>query len=429
MTHGGRYSAGVTGPDEPPRVGRVTVTTRPGLTTIAVAAPGPWRTWRAGVYAASLNLFAVTAAYAVWEFNARAAGGATALAVIVSLMLAGLLCVTAPALISWTRAVLTGRQFEVTADAVTARTWFATPLGRFAERERTIPRTPADHAVPSGADFLPLVGEAGWAVLLFVGPECETAGEYLLADEVAILTDALNAVVLHPDATAKTRRKTLPTAVRKVLDPRRDTRVTPVPPSTPAPEGATVRVWRDEVGTPHARTPAAEPWWGERWQRGWPPLFLGTVGSVVAVSLIANGLAGRLPLWAQFGLAAVPGFFLTVRPIAAGLWFLFGDVTVSVRDGEGGAVLEVRRHVGPVGASRRLPAGAVWGVWNVRTDGRVKPVAVTRHAVLDLTGDAIRPLTAEHAGRVIAGLLAEHRGEPDAGPGPREPFARGPFGP
>ena len=392
----------------------------PDRLIVAVAAAGPLRTARAGVFAAVLNGFVLSLVLTVWTQNPNAWNGRAAVGLC--LMTAGGLAVAAPFLWAWARRAFTRTLILVDAGAVVVRTRWTLP--GFARRARIARdgRGPTDHATARrrGAWWWP--GGAVRTVRLFAAGPGRTVAAALRPDEERLLLDRLNARLLRPDAPAVVVRATFDPEVRAVLhggwEVRRGLDPADLPPRS------RVRVSEDDRGRTVIRTPSYERW-GDRLATGLVLIGFGAAGTVVLGCLGAAGLIGGLPLWFQLGLAALPAALFTVVPIVYGVWAGLGRVTVTVGApadlfGEATAAEVVSRwHVGPAGVTWRAALADVRAVWvsgNVirpghRQDGVGEPrkvCALTPHVSVPVTGEYLRDATRAQAAGVVRWALLKH---------------------
>ncbi len=413
----------------------------PGRLIVAVAAAGPLRTARAGVFALVLNGFVLSLVVALWSQNP---GGRNGRALIgLSLMSAGGLAVATPFLWAWAKRAFTRTLILIDDSAVVVRTRWALPwIGRRAWNTRH-PRGPADHAAARrrGAWWWP--GGAVRTVRLFAGGTPRTLAAALPPMEERRLLGLLNGRLLAADAPAVVVRATFDPAVRAVLQGGWAVRramnpdaLGSQPSATPgSPPGSgprrrgRLRVTReaDEVGARTViRTPAYERW-GDRLATAMVLLGFGLLGTLVMGCLGAAGLMGGLPLWFQLGLAAAPAALFTVVPLVYGVWAGLGRVTVTIGTPAGAdpfeppppAEIVSRWHVGPVGLTWRAEVREVRAVWisgnairpGHRQEGVGEPrkaVALTPHLAIPVTGDYLRDSTRTEAAAVVRWALLKH---------------------
>ncbi|QDT18211.1 hypothetical protein [Alienimonas californiensis] len=399
-----------------------------GRLIVAVAAAGPLRTARAGVFAVVLNGFVLSLVVAVWTQNPNAWNGRAIVGL--ALMSAGGLAVAAPFLWAWAKRAFTRTLILVDDSSLVVRTRWALPWVEKKARITRDRRGPTDHATARrrGAWWWP--GGAVRTVRAFAGGPGRTVAAALPPEEERRLLDLLNARLLSPTAPAVVIRATFAPEVRAVLQGGWPVR------RSMSPEALRNDVRRgrlrvteekDEVGTRTViRTPAYERW-GDRLATGMVLIGFGVVGTLTLGCLGAAGLMGGLPLWFQLGLAAAPAALFTVVPLIYGVWAGLGRVTVTIGTPVGAdpfqppppAEIVSRWHVGPFGVSWRAEAAEVRAVWisgNVirpghRQEGVGEPrkvCALTPHLAIPVTGDYLRDSTRAQTAAVVRWALLKH---------------------
>ena len=400
----------------------------PGRLIVAVAAAGPLRTARAGVFALALNGFVVSLVLAIWTQNPNVWNGRAAIGM--TLMTAGGLAIAAPFLWAWAKRAFTRTLILVDEDAVVVRTRWALPVvGRRARVVRDA-RGPTDHATARrrGAWWWP--GGATRTVRVFASGPGRTVAAALSSGEERRLLDLLNGRLLSPEAPAVVLRATFDPEVRAALEGGWAVRRALGPASLPVGfRRGRVRVTEEEDAAGArtiVRTPAYERW-GDRLATGLVLVGFGTLGTLLLVCVGAAGLMGGLPLWFQLGTAALPATLFTVLPLVYGVWAALGRVTVTIGAPPGtDPFLEApppeiasRWHVGPVGVTWRAEVSEVRAVWisgnTVRPGHRQEGVGeprkvcvLTPHLAIPATGDYLRDGTRTQAAAVIRWALLKH---------------------
>ena len=403
----------------------------PDRLVVAVAAAGPLRTARAGVFAAVLNGFVFSLVLAVWSQNPNARNGRAAVGL--ALMSAGGLAVAVPFLWAWAKRAFTRTLILVDPDLVVIRTRWALPGLSRKQRTTRDRRGPTDHAAARRRGNWWWPGGPVRTVKVFAAGPGRTVAAALRPDEERDLLDRLNARLVAPDAPAVVRRATFAPEVRAVLHDGWAVRRAMSPASLP-PRGR-VRVTEEDGpwgGRTVIRTPAYERW-GDRIATGLVLIGFGAAGTLVLGCLGAAGLMGGLPLWFQLGLAALPAALFTVVPLVYGLWAGLGRVTVTVGtprgadpfgpgpDEEGGTPPEVaaRWHVGPFGVTWRADLAEVRAVWiggNAVRPGHIQEglgqprrvCVLTPHVAVPVTGEYLRDATRTRGAAVVRWALLKH---------------------
>lgn len=408
-----------------------------GRLVIAVAAAGPLRTARAGVFAVVLNGFVFSLVVAVWTQNPNAWNGRAVIGL--GLMSAGGLAVATPFLWAWAKRAFTRTLILVDDESLAVRTRWALPwpASSFRRRGRTTRdgRGPTDHAAARrrGAWWWP--GGPVRTVRVFADGPGRTVAAALPPDEEHRLLGLLNARLLAKNAPAVVVRATFDPAVRATLEGGWAVRRA-ISPAALAAAGrrGRLRVTEQEDGAGGrvvVRTPAYERY-GDRLATGAALVGFGVAGTLTLGCLGAAGLVGNLPLWFQLGVAAAPATLLTVVPLVYGVWAALGRVTVTVgaprgadpfaeRSGTGGppAEIEARWHVGPFGVSWRAAVADVRAVWisgnairpGHRQEGVGEPrkvCALTPHLAIPVTGDYLKDATRTEAAAVVRWALLKY---------------------
>ncbi|WP_171185127.1 hypothetical protein [Alienimonas chondri] len=400
----------------------------PGRLIVAVAAAGPLRTARSGVFALVLNGFVFSLVLAVWTQKPGAWNGPAIIGL--GLMSAGGLAVAIPFLWAWAKRAFTRTLVLVDESSVVVRTRWALPwLARRATVVRD-PRGPTDHAAARRRGVWWWPGGSVRTVQIFAGGPGRTVAAALPPEEERRLVELLNGRLLSPNPPAVVMRATFDPAVRTALEGGWAVRRAMSPESLPG-RGRRGRLRvseeADEVGTRVViRTPAYERW-GDRLATGMVLIGFGVVGTLILMCLGAAGLVGGLPLWFQLGLAAAPAALFTVVPLVYGVWAGLGRVTVTIGTPAGAdpfepkppAEIVSRWHIGPIGLTWRAEVSDVRAVWisgnTIRPGHRQEGVgeprkvcALTPHLAIPVTGDYLRDATRTEAAAVVRWALLKH---------------------
>ncbi|MEM9701022.1 MAG: hypothetical protein AAF907_01105 [Planctomycetota bacterium] len=396
---------------------------------VAIAAAGPLRTARAGMFALVLNGFVLSLVLAVWTQNPAAWNARVVVGL--GLMSVGGLAVAVPFLWAWAKRAFTRTLVLIDDDSVVVRTRLVLPiLGRTPRAVRD-GRGPTDHAAARrrGAWWWP--GGALRTVRIVADGPPRTIAAALPIEEERRLLDLLNARLLSPDAPAVVIRATFDPAVRAALQGGWPVRraMSPVASNDPRRRNR-IRIVEenDELGARVViRTPAYERW-GDRLATGLALIGFGLMGTLILVCLGGAGLAGGLPLWFQLGLAAAPAALFTAVPLIYGVWAGLGRVTVTIgapldadpfQQPAPAAEIVSRWHVGPFGLTWRADVADVRAVWisgnairpGHRQEGVGEPrkvVALTPHLAIPVTGDYLKDAARTEVASVVRWALLKH---------------------